>query len=272
MITAAWWALALWPTGDTPPAWLVNTRAVCFGAPPGGRPNFGGWLFLVGEPAGLLAMLFIIAGRSLRAEFAAMGRWLNGHRGLRTALITAVLLGAVSIASVAVRPATGIATPLPEAGAQSVDTPAPPTTLVDQHGATVVLRDVTTPAIVTVAFAHCEAICPTTVRHVMSARAAAGRDSLPLFIVTVDPWRDTAERLPTMAKAWSLGATDHVLSGDTTAVVATLDLLGVGRQRNAVTGEVAHAVAVFLLDGRGRITRRFDGDLSRLGSELASLR
>src|SRR3990172_6306176 len=31
-VTAAWWALALWPLPDAAPAWLVRTRAVCFGA------------------------------------------------------------------------------------------------------------------------------------------------------------------------------------------------------------------------------------------------
>jgi cytochrome oxidase Cu insertion factor (SCO1/SenC/PrrC family) len=143
---------------------------------------------------------------------------------------------------------------------------------VDQHGVSIVLADVTQPSIVTVAFSHCETVCPTTVRHIMSARIAAGRDSMPLFIVTVDPWRDTVERLPTIARSWALAATDHVLSGDVSAVERTLDVLSVGRSRDPNSGDVAHAVVVLLLDGRGRVTQRLDGDASGLTALLAAAR
>ena len=30
-ITAAWWALALWPVGASAPEWLARTRSACFG-------------------------------------------------------------------------------------------------------------------------------------------------------------------------------------------------------------------------------------------------
>ena len=39
LISAAWWALALWPAGDLPPEWLARTRAVCFGT----RPDEPAW-------------------------------------------------------------------------------------------------------------------------------------------------------------------------------------------------------------------------------------
>ncbi len=270
--TAAWWTLALWPAGDVPPAWLVNTRAACFGARGGGPPNFGGWLFLIGEPLGLLAMLAIIGGKSLTADLVGMRQWMRRHRVVQAVSLTLVLFAVVVAASVAARPGTGIATALPDGSAQAVDLPAPPTVLIDQHGSAVSLSTVSQPSIVTIAFSHCDVVCPTTVRHIMSARTAAGRQSMPLFIVTVDPWRDTAERLPTIARQWTLASTDRVLSGDVATVERTLDALGIGRSRDPNTGDIAHAVVVLLLDGHGRVTQRFDGDASGLAALLAAQR
>ena len=272
VITAAWWALALWPAGDFPPAWLASTRAVCFGVRGSGPPDFGGWLFLIGEPAGLLVMLTVIGGGALRAELAFVRQWLDRHPMMRVAGMAAAAVAIVAALQAAVRPTAGIASPLPTGNAQPVDLPAPPTTLVDQHGASVVLADVREPSIVTVAFAHCDVICPTTVRHITSARVAAGHPEMPLYIVTVDPWRDTIERLPTIARSWALSPTDHVLSGDTTVVARTLDLLAVGRQRDEKTGDVAHAIVVLLLDGRGRVSQRFDGDARGLAAALTAQR
>ena len=270
--TAAWWTLALWPVGDFPPAWLVSTRAVCFGARGGGPPNFGGWLFLIGEPLGLLVMLAIIGGKSLAADLAGIRYWLQRHHMVPAVALALVLFAVVAGTSVAARPSTGVATALSDGRAQAIDLPAPTTMLVDQHGAPVTLSTVTQPSIVTVAFSHCDVVCPTTVRHIMSARVAAGRPTMPVFIVTVDPWRDTAERLPTIARQWALASTDRVLSGDVAAVERTLDALNIGRSRDPNTGDIAHAVVVLLLDGRGRVTRRFDGDASGLAAQLAAQR
>lgn len=268
--TAAWWTLALWPVGDFPPAWLVSTRAVCFGARAGGPPNFGGWLFLIGEPLGLLVMLTIIGGKSLAADLAGMRYWLERHWVVRAVAAAVVLVTVVAAASLAARPTRGIAAPLSDGRAQAINLPAPATTLVDQHGAPVMLSTLTQPSIVTVAFSHCDVVCPTTVRHILSARIAAGRPTMPLFIVTVDPWRDTAERLPTIARQWELGATDHVLSGTVGDVEQTLDALNIGRSRDPDTGDIAHAVVVLLLDGRGRVTQRFDGSAGGLAQALAA--
>jgi len=63
-ITAAWWALALWPLAGAP-AWLARTREVCFGAAPGGLPDAGGWILLIGEPVGLVTVLAVVWGGAL---------------------------------------------------------------------------------------------------------------------------------------------------------------------------------------------------------------
>jgi hypothetical protein len=55
-VTAAWWALALWPVGGSAPDWLLRTREVCFGATADTLPDAGGWILLVGQPAGMLIL------------------------------------------------------------------------------------------------------------------------------------------------------------------------------------------------------------------------
>ena len=59
-VTAAWWALALWPAGDTTPEWVLRTREVCFGTTEDGLPNAGGWLLLIGQPLGMVGFLAIV--------------------------------------------------------------------------------------------------------------------------------------------------------------------------------------------------------------------
>ena len=67
VITVSWWTLALWPIDTaTAPEWLTLTREVCFGTAGGGLPNAGGWLLLVGQPLGMLLVLFAVWGREVR--------------------------------------------------------------------------------------------------------------------------------------------------------------------------------------------------------------
>src|SRR5512134_849319 len=70
-VTAAWWALALWPLTTAAPEWVLRTREVCFGATRHSLPDAGGWILLVGEPVGLVAVLVVIWGDALREGLAA---------------------------------------------------------------------------------------------------------------------------------------------------------------------------------------------------------
>src|SRR5688500_19433216 len=72
VITAAWWALALWPAAAEP-EWLARTRAACFGSERGGLPDAGGWVLLVGEPIGMLVAPLAIGRRSPRRAIAWRG-------------------------------------------------------------------------------------------------------------------------------------------------------------------------------------------------------
>jgi cytochrome oxidase Cu insertion factor (SCO1/SenC/PrrC family) len=130
------------------------------------------------------------------------------------------------------------------------------------------------PALVTFAFAHCEAVCPAIVRQVVAAQRTLAEGAAPgrvprVVVVTLDPWRDTPSRLPSLAKDYELGADAFVLSGPVDEVNALLDRWNVARGRDEKTGEVAHPPIVYVLDAEGRIAFAATGGTEALLSLLA---
>ena len=151
-----------------------------------------------------------------------------------------------------------------------VDRELPSLSLVDQHGARTWLADLRgRPALVTFAFGHCADICPLVVSDLHAARRLARRPDVPLVVITLDPWRDTPERLSALAGHWRLERSDRVLSGSVDEVQAALDALGIARKRNETTGDVDHATTVLILDARGRIAWRVDGGSGGVADVLA---
>jgi cytochrome oxidase Cu insertion factor (SCO1/SenC/PrrC family) len=271
-VTVSWWALALYPAGAQAPEWLLRTRLVCFGAAAGGLPNAGGWILLIGEPIGMTAVLATIWGGALSRDVRAV--WT--HLGGRVVLVSVLgLLGwgiATTIGVVQRVTGKGSVRPVAAGGfqAQAIAIRTPPLALTDQHGELFDLQSlVGRPVIVTFAFAHCETICPTLVRDVLRARRDAGREDIPLVVVTVDPWRDVPSRLPAIAAAWDLASNDRVLSGAIDSVNHALDVWGVGRSRSDTTGDLSHAAVVVLVDRTARRARRLDGAWERLAGLLS---
>lgn len=260
LITGAWWALALWPVGAVEPEWLARTRAACFGSPRGGLPDAGGWILLIGEPAGMIAALLVGWRRSLRNDL----RWIVGFPIGRAALAGAAALGVLGTASIGVRVsrlrAVGGASFDPIGAPHRIDSAFPDVALVDQHGGRETVAGFRgRKALLTFAYGHCSTVCPATVSALAAARRDAKRENVPIVVLTVDPWRDTPERLPTLARHWHLGPEDRVLSGTVEDVERALDALGVGRLRNVTNGEIDHAGVAMIIDEGGRITWRVDG-------------
>jgi len=272
VITAAWWALALWPAGAVEPAWLLRTRAACFGSMPGGLPDAGGWILLIGEPIGMLGFLMLVWGKPLRSDL----RRLSADRRWRQVMVAVgvVLLLGLTAAGRRVAYASGLGTPpasAPPGTISRVDIDASAFVLTDQQGRRASLADFEgRAALLTFAFSHCTAICPTIVHEIRTARRAANRGEVPILIVTLDPWRDTPEQLASIAAAWELEPGDRVLSGSVAEVERTLDALGVGRQRDEATGDVSHAGTVMALDARGHVTWRLDGGWGQVQQLLAA--
>jgi protein SCO1/2 len=276
-VTAAWWALALWPLSTAAPEWLARTREACFGAAPGGLPNAGGWILLLGEPLGMLGVLAAVWGGALREGLRAAAARRAGRLVLAgAALAVAAGLGAAArlVAEVRGEP-FGLRTGgdvAAEVAAGRVDDPVPALRLVDQHGDSLALdRFRGRPVIVTFGFGHCETVCPLTVRAARDAvRRLADRGAI-LVVVTLDPWRDTPARLPYLADGWALGEGMHLAGGDVSAVERTLSAWRVPRVRNTATGDLSHPAIVYIVSPAGRLAYALGPDTDAIVAAVGTL-
>jgi protein SCO1/2 len=266
-ITAAWWALALWPLPGDAATWVVRTRAVCFGAVVNGLPTTAGWMVLIGQPVYMLAALWLISGQSVSSALKSL--WLfPAGRGLLTAM---ALLAVMSVSGAAVRVARATTVgrlertltagaPLAAGHVPRLNQTPPLLALFDQRGERVTLaRFRGRPVLVVFAFAHCATVCPLIVHDALAAQAAAAERSPIVLIVTLDPWRDTPARLPAIAAQWKLGPDAYVASAAVSDVERTLDAWSVGRARDPRTGDVVHTAQVYVIDGAGRIAFSMPG-------------
>lgn len=257
VITAGWWALALWPVPGETPAWLSRARAVCFNATENGLPDASGWLLLIGQPLSMVGFLAVAWHRSLAGGLAALGRSIPGRAVLATAGLL-VLAGLTASVVRVVRAERALEVELaaaegPPSTYPRLDRPAPALGLVDQRGDTLTRAGLRgRPALVTFAFGNCETICPLVVKN-----ALAARDRMPgsprLVVVTLDPWRDIPSSLPRLAERWELGPDDRVLSGPVARVQRVLDAWGIARSRDPRTGDITHPALVYLVDASGTI-------------------
>lgn len=276
-VTAAWWALAFWPLTAAAPAWLARTREVCFGVAPDGLPDGGGWILLIGEPIGLLGVLVAVWGGALREGLALALRRPAGQvllGGTALGLLAGVgevvhlvreLRGEPFALNAASDPAAAVA-------AGRVDDPAPALRLVDQHGDSVALAGLGgQPVIVTFAYAHCRTVCPLSVRAAREAASRLRDRGVVLLVVTLDPWRDTPARLPSIAGEWRLGGAMHVLSGDVDAVEHALSAWRVPRVRNPSTGDLTHPTIVYVVSPKGRIAYALGADADAIVAAVSAL-
>ncbi|MGI9627120.1 MAG: SCO family protein [Longimicrobiales bacterium] len=274
VVTIAWWALALWPTGGVPPGWLLRARQVCFNAGPSGLPDASGWLLLIGQPIGMVAMLMVVAGDGVRGGLRQARQRPLGRFGL--ALGVVIPLVGLTLAGVRVSSAAGEGEWLEVAGEAvpssypRLDRSPPPLGLVDQSGDVVDWSDFAgSPVIVTFGFGHCETICPLMVHNAVRVQEMLELEGLQVSVVviTLDPWRDTPNRLPHLADQFMLGERGHLLSGPVEDVNRVLDDLKMARERDPQTGDVTHPSLAYILDGDGTIAYGATGH-ARLIEEL----
>lgn len=275
LITASWWALALWPVDTSAPDWFVRTRAVCFGTIENGLPDAGGWILLIGQPIGMIALLVVVWPADLRAGVGLLLARVPGQ--LAAGAVTAVIVAGLGATAVRVARAdvevfsAGSNRDL-SAALTRVDDKAPAMALVDQHGDTVTLESFRgRPVIVTFAFAHCETICPIAVGDVSRAAARLGDDEPVVIVVTLDPWRDTPGRLPSIARAWKLPGGARVVSGDPMVVERVLNAWRIPRIRNERTGEISHPSLVYVIGRDGRIAYVLPGGAEAIVAAVRAL-
>ena len=250
--TIAWWALALWPLPDAPPAWLARTREVCFGAVHNGLPTAAGWMALILEPLTLVGALLVVWGAEVREGLRLLWAGSMGRGIMAVAVLT--VTGGLTLAAGRVLAAATGGEPFDSSAAATTPRsgPPPPLALVDQSGAGFSwARLAGRPAVVGFAYAHCATVCPTLVHDLVAARGGAA--SPALVLVTLDPRRDTPSRLASVANEWGLAAGDFLLGGEVAEVEAAIDQWGIPWQRDSLTGEIAHGTQLFVIGPDGRM-------------------
>lgn len=258
-VTAAWWALALWPLPPSAPDWLSRTRAVCFGDTPSGIPDVQGWMLLFLQPTLMLAQVLAIWGGELKADASRMSRSWRGRVALGVVAIAVFTAGGAAVARVrgATEATASADARLIEPGWVRVGRPAPPLELLGADGAPLRLADLRgRPVFVAFAFAHCQTACPRLVHEVLAAQRALGDPAV--IVVTLDPWRDTPSRLPSIEKRWQMGEGARVASGSIGEVEAVLDAWGIERSRDPRNGDLVHVPRVFVVDREGILAYEAD--------------
>ncbi len=141
--------------------------------------------------------------------------------------------------------------------------PAPAFRLIDQQGRPVALADLAGKVVLLdFVYTRCPGPCP-----ILTGRQADVQRTLPEALrpktwfvsISLDPEHDTPERLREYARARGADlASWSFLTGSAAEVDTVLASYGVGRTRTA-GGDLEHLVITFVIDGEGRIARRFVG-------------
>jgi protein SCO1/2 len=213
----------------------------------------------------MLGLLIALWGDSLRESF----RWVWRRPMWRFAGFSLTIATIGFFTTLGLRVARAQATAPAELAPTSgilrrIDREAPADPLLDQNGAATSLSKFQGERVLlTFAYGHCSTVCPSTVNDLRTARRESKADDTRIVILTMDPWRDTPERLATLTSHWKLDPGDKILSGEVRDVESVLDQLSIGRKRNETTGDIDHGATVMLLDERGKIAWRVDGGVMR---------
>jgi protein SCO1/2 len=134
-----------------------------------------------------------------------------------------------------------------------------PFALIDQTGRRVTDRDLRgKPTLITFGFTSCPDVCPTTLAHMtrwLQALGPAG-DRLNMVYVTVDPERDTPQRLRAYLSAFDPRI--RGLTGSAPAIARIAHEYRVYNQKVPLAGggyTVDHSSTLYLVDAQGRLIR-----------------
>lgn len=105
-------------------------------------------------------------------------------------------------------------------------------------------------------FTHCPVICPVTIYELTASldRIGAGQDAVAIEFISVDPERDTPERLQSYFQGF--GPRVHAFTGSAETVAHVAASFQVVYRRTPVEGgdyTIDHTATVFLLNAAGRV-------------------
>lgn len=147
-----------------------------------------------------------------------------------------------------------------------------PFELVDQDGRKVTDNDLKgKPTLIFFGFTHCPDICPTTLFDVSEVLRSLGRDAdrVGAYFVTVDPERDTPEKMKDYLSSFDPRL--HALSGSVPAIEAMEKVYRVYAKKVPLEGgdyTMDHSAIVYLMDKSGRFVAPFN--LKRKPEESAA--
>ena len=138
-------------------------------------------------------------------------------------------------------------------------------TLTDQYGESFRLSDHRgKDVLLFFGYAHCPDVCPVTLSNwARVEQALGGNEEVEFIFVTVDPERDTMERLREHLEIFSENF--HGLTGTEEQIVPVYEKLGIFRKKQSFSESamgyvVDHTTLVLLLDREGRIRVSFPFD------------
>jgi len=180
-------------------------------------------------------------------------------RGDRTLLLLA-LMAMTACSDGATGAFDGLRAPFP-ARSLRVAEPAPDLSgLLDHHGLALDADELRGKVVVlTSVYACCPLACPallTEAQLAVDALPEALRRDLVVLAVTMDPERDTPEKLAELAENFGAGPEWRFLTGSMERINSVLDAMGVERERNAETGEIDHNAVFLFLDRTGKLAYR----------------
>ena len=111
-------------------------------------------------------------------------------------------------------------------------------------------------------YGSCESACPALVRDLQRVEArltAAALSRLQFVLVTIDPERDTLEKLAQYARERRLDPSRWLLLRGAPDQVRELASAAGVRYRDARTGQLSHTMRIFLLDRTGVELEHWDG-------------
>ncbi|MDQ8182295.1 SCO family protein [Pelagicoccus sp. SDUM812005] len=136
----------------------------------------------------------------------------------------------------------------------------------NQTGNKLVLADLAgRPLFVALAYTNCQYACPRLIADLKAIESALPSDSDANFVViSIDPARDTPERLATYAVEQELDTSRWtLLNGAPGDVLELANLLGV-RYAKTPTGDYTHSNIITLLNAKGEIVHQQNG----LGADI----
>lgn len=265
LIVMLWWGFAFLTLPNSAPEWVNRARIVCFSLSDNGLPQAYGWMLLIGAPLMMISALLIAWGE----EWGESKKYVRENRSF-IAIILLLLLALMSESyfigkkiTIALRSnSSAINQDIKEdlSNYPRLRQTPPEFNLIDETGKSATIARARGQVLyITFAFAHCKAICPLLAEHLKKVHEAIGSEKSTVYIISLDPWRDTVGALAEMHKSWNLPPSMHVLSGTPEEVNKVLDSFKVPRARDEKTGDVAHPALVNIVSPEGELSYVFNG-------------